>query len=224
MKTQTLAPSRRGLMTASALAAAAAIGIAAFMGAAHAQEPTGEPPLVGEAAPAFTATTATGDTVSLSDFEGQVVALEWTNHDCPFVVRHYNSGYIPGLQAEAAENDVVWLQIISSIPGTQGHVTPERAIELNEERDSAPAHVLIDETSEVGRAYHARTTPHMYVIDGEGVLRYAGGIDDQPRPRDGDPEPVEHFSVALQQVVDGEEVTTPETAPYGCSVKYTEHS
>jgi alkyl hydroperoxide reductase subunit AhpC len=224
MKTQTLSISRRALMTASALVASAAIGAAALAGNARAQEPTGDAPIPGDAAPAFTATTATGDTVSLSDFEGRTVVLEWTNHDCPFVVRHYNSGYIPGLQADAAENDVVWLQVISSIPGTQGHVSGERAIELNEERGAAPAHVLIDETSDVGRAYHAATTPHMYVIDGEGVLRYAGGIDDQPRPREGDPAPVEHFADALAQVQAGEDVTVPETQPYGCSVKYTEHS
>lgn len=195
-------------LTASLLAA----GALSF-GAAHAE------PVIGERAPDFTATTATGETVSLADFAGQTVMLEWTNHDCPFVVRHYQ-GNMQGLQAEAAENGVVWIQVISSAPGEQGYVSAERALALNEERGANVAHVFMDPEGVIGRAYDARTTPHMYVIDGEGVLRYNGGIDDQPRPRAGDPAPIPYAQNALNAVLAGGEVELTETQPYGCNVKY----
>lgn len=206
-----MALSRRTFTLAASLLAATTLGF----GAAYAS------PVVGERAPDFTATTATGDTVSLADFAGQTVMLEWTNHDCPFVVRHYQ-GNMQSLQNEAAGNDVVWIQVISSARGEQGYVSAERALELNEERNANVAHVFMDPDGVIGRAYDARTTPHMYVIDGEGTLRYNGGIDDQPRPRAGDPEPIPYAQLALNAVLAGEEVETPETQPYGCNVKYVD--
>lgn len=205
--------SRRTFTLTASLLAAGALSF----GAAHAQ------PVIGERAPDFTATTATGETVTLADLAGQTVMLEWTNHDCPFVVRHYQ-GNMQGLQADAAENGVVWIQVISSAPGEQGYVSAQRALELNEERGATVAHVFMDAPGTIGRAYEARTTPQMYVIDAEGVLRYNGGIDDQPRPRAGDPEPIPYALNALTAVLAGEEVELTETAPYGCNVKYVDEA
>lgn len=207
-----MAISRRTFTLTASLLAATALSFSA----AHAS------PVVGERAPDFTATTATGDTVSLSDLAGQTVMLEWTNHGCPYVVRHYG-GNMQSLQDEAAGNDVVWIQVISSAPGEQGYVSAERALELNEERGAANVdHIFMDPDGVIGRAYDARTTPQMYVIDGEGTLRYNGGIDDQPRPRAGDPDAIPYAQIALNAVVAGEEVEITETQPYGCNVKYVD--
>ena len=205
-----MAISRRTFALTASLLAATALSF----GAAYAN------PVIGERAPDFTATTATGETVSLGDFAGQTVMLEWTNHGCPYVVRHYG-GNMQAQQDAAAENGVVWIQVISSAPGEQGYVSAEEALALNEERGAANVtHIFMDPDGVIGRAYDARTTPHMYVIDAEGTLRYNGGIDDQPRPRDGDPEPIPYAQLALNAVLAGEDVATTETQPYGCNVKY----
>ena len=205
--------SRRSLTTIAGLSAASLLTVAAVAAEARADAAPGEP------APAFSGLTATGDTISLSDFEGRTVVLEWTNHGCPYVVRHYG-GAMQGLQTAAAEDDIVWIQVISSAPGEQGHVDGPTALDLNEERGADVAHTILDPDGEIGRAYDARTTPHMYVIDAEGVLQYAGGIDDQPRPRDGDPAPTPYVTMALDALAAGETPDPAATAPYGCSVKY----
>lgn len=205
--------SRRSLTSIAGVGAASLLTLAAFAAEARADAVPGEP------APAFTGLTASGETVSLSEFAGQTVVLEWTNHGCPYVVRHYG-GAMQGLQTEAAEDGVVWIQVISSAPGEQGHVDGETALALNEERGAGAAHTILDPDGTIGRAYDARTTPHMYVIDGEGVLQYAGGIDDQPRPRDGDPAPTPYVALALDALAAGETPDPAATAPYGCSVKY----
>ena len=124
------------------------------------------------------------------------------------------------MQRAAAEDDVVWVQVISSAPGEQGYVQAEEALSLNVERGASPAHVVLDPSGDLGRLYDARTTPHMYVIDAEGVLQYQGGIDDQPRPRPGDPEPTDYVSMALAAVSAGEAPDPAQTQPYGCNVKY----
>lgn len=205
-----MAINRRTFALTASLLAATALSF----GAAYAN------PVVGERAPDFTATTATGETVSLSDFAGQTVMLEWTNHGCPYVVRHYG-GNMQAQQDAAAEAGVVWIQVISSAPGEQGYVSAEEALALNEERGAANVdHIFMDPEGVIGRAYDARTTPHMYVIDAEGTLRYNGGIDDQPRPRAGDPDAIPYAQLALNAVLAGEEVEMPETQPYGCNVKY----
>ncbi|MGY6628190.1 MAG: redoxin domain-containing protein [Oceanicaulis sp.] len=218
MKTdaKTTSVNRRHLVLGASLFAATALAIAAFTGGAKAD------PFPGNPAPAFTGATATGDSVSLSDFAGQTVILEWTNHDCPFVVKHYNHGTtMADLQARAADEGHVWLQIISSFPGTQGHVSAERAIELNAERGAAPTHVILDENGDIGRAFEARTTPHMFIIDGEGVIQYAGAIDDQPSANPATLEgALNYVSQALDELAAGQPVSIPETQPYGCSVKY----
>ena len=138
--------SRRHLMLA-----AAALGLAAAP--AHAD------PVIGEPAPAFEAVTASGESVALSDFAGQTVVLEWTNHGCPYVQKHYDGQNMQALQAAAAGDGIAWIQIISSAPGKQGHVSAQEALALNESRGASPAHVVLDPSGEIGRAYDARTTP-----------------------------------------------------------------
>lgn len=200
------------LPSLSALVAACSIAFAA-QGA----------PEIGQAAPDFRVVDTTGEYHSLSDFEGQTVVLEWTNHDCPFVVKHYATDNMQGLQSEMTEAGAAWLTVISSYPGTQGHVSPEQADELTESRGAAPTAVLLDEQGDMGRAYAARVTPHMYVIDAEGILRYAGGIDSIPSANHDDVERADpYFANAARQVLNGEEVSRPVTRPYGCTVKYSD--
>jgi len=178
-------------------------------------------PTVGEPAPAFSGVDSSGKTHSLSDFKGSTVVLEWTNHDCPFVQKHYGTGNMQALQKEATADDVIWLSIISSAPGKQGHVSPEQANELTESRDASPTAVLLDEDGTIGRLYAARTTPHMFVIDKEGVLAYMGGIDDKPSARQSDVEGANNYvQAALTALESGQPVKDAVTRPYGCSVKY----
>lgn len=181
-------------------------------------------PQVGQPAPAFTATDTQGVTHNLSDFAGQTVILEWTNHDCPFVVKHYSAGNMQEQQRMAREDhDAVWLTIISSAPGTQGHVLPEHADELTASRNAHPTAVLLDEEGIVGRAYDARVTPHMYIIDGAGILRYMGAIDSNPSANPADiPSSTQYVVEALTAMAAGEDVAQAVTRPYGCTVKYAD--
>jgi peroxiredoxin len=179
-------------------------------------------PQVGKPAPDFTAVDSNGQTQSLSALRGKIVALEWTNHDCPYVRKHYNAGNMQALQRQAAAAGIVWLSVVSSPPGEQGHVSPGKANELTETRKAAPAAVLLDPKGQVGRAYDARVTPHMYLINAEGVLVYMGGIDSIPSTRAEDIEKATpYFRDALAAAADGEPVKNAVTRPYGCSVKYT---
>ena len=178
-------------------------------------------PKVGVAAPAVTASATNGQAVSLADQRGKLVVLEWTNHDCPYVVKHYSTGNMQALQKEATGQGVVWLTIISSAPGTQGHVSPPQADELTSTRKAAPTAVLLDPTGVVGKAYGATNTPHMYVIDKAGTLMYAGAIDDRPTTRRADIQGAQNYvREALQAVTAGQPVKTPVTRAYGCTVKY----
>jgi peroxiredoxin len=177
---------------------------------------------VGEAAPAFTATATTGSAVSLASHKGKIVVLEWTNHDCPYVRKHYETGNMQALQREATGQGVVWLTVISSSPGTQGHVTPAQADELTTSRKAAPSAVLLDEKGVVGRLYGATNTPHMYVVDKAGLLAYAGAIDDRPTSRRADVQGASNYvRAALDAVAAGQPVKTPVTRAYGCTVKYS---
>ncbi len=176
---------------------------------------------VGQPAPAFTGVDTTGKTHSLSDFLGKVVVLEWTNHDCPYVRKHYDAGNMQAQQREATADDVVWLSIISSAPGKQGHVSPVRADELTTSRNAVPTTVLLDESGDIGRAYKARTTPHMYIIDTDGTLAYMGGIDSIPSANPADiGRATQYVPTALAQVMSGKAADPAITRPYGCSVKY----
>lgn len=207
----------RRLTLASALCATAFGAMTFGTTAATAQ------PATGEAAPAFTGTTATGEAVSLSDFEGQTVILEWTNHGCPYVQKHYDGQNMQALQADAAEDGIAWIQIISSAPGKQGHVSAEEALALNDSRGASPAHVVLDPSGEIGRAYDARTTPHMYIIDESGSLRYAGAIDDQPSARASSLDGAHNYvTAALDAMQAGAEIDPARTVAYGCNVKYPE--
>jgi peroxiredoxin len=178
-------------------------------------------PVIGAPAPAFTGTDADGQTVNLADYAGKTVVLEWTNDQCPYVKKHYGAGNMQKTQKAAAADGAVWLTIISSADGKQGHVTPERAKELTVERNAAPTDVVLDAAGDIGRAYEARTTPHMFVIDAKGTLVYAGGIDDKPTADAADIPGANNFVLAaLDDLKNGRPVATPESEPYGCSVKY----
>ena len=176
----------------------------------------------GAVAPEFTLTDTSGAERSLSEFKGNYVVLEWTNHECPFVKKHYASGNMQNLQREFTEKGVVWLTVLSSGKGKQGCVSAEKANALIEASESAPTAYLLDYDGAVGRRYAAQTTPHMYVIDPEGKLVYQGAIDDV---RSADPSDVKgaknYISVALGELMAGSSVSVSDTQPYGCSVKYT---
>jgi peroxiredoxin len=176
---------------------------------------------VGEPAPDFAGTDTKGETHRLTDFRGKTLVLEWTNHDCPYVRKHYSAGNMQAQQREATAEGVVWLSIISSAPGKQGHVSPSTADELTESRKASPHAVILDPSGEIGRAYGAKTTPHMYVIDGSGTLVYMGGIDSVATANPDDiPDATQYVRGALLEMADGKPVSNPVTRPYGCSVKY----
>ena len=176
---------------------------------------------VGTPAPAFTVNATTGASVSLGSHRGKVVVLEWTNHECPYVRKHYDTGNMQTLQKDATGQGVIWLTLISSAPGTQGHVSASQADELTASRKASPTAVLFDPTGVVGKAYGATNTPHMYVIDPSGMLVYAGAIDNRPTSRKSDvPGAQNYVREALQAVAAGQPVKTPVTRAYGCTVKY----
>ncbi|WP_215398880.1 redoxin domain-containing protein [Rheinheimera oceanensis] len=177
-------------------------------------------PQVGAPAPDFTVVDTKGNSHSLKDFAGKNVVLEWTNHDCPFVVKHY-SGNMQALQSDLTAQDVVWLTVISSAPGKQGHVSPAKADELTASRDAVPTAVVFDESGVVGKAYDAKTTPHMYVIDKAGMLQYMGGIDSIPSAKVDDiSKATPLFANAAKAVLAGAKPDPAVTKPYGCSIKY----
>ena len=172
-------------------------------------------------APTFTATTADGKTVNLADFKGKTVVLEWTNHDCPYVKKHYGSGNMQGQQKAATGQGVVWLQVVSSAPGQQGFVDGATAQKLNADRGAMPTATLLDPKGELGKLYGAQTTPHMYVIKGDGTLAYKGGIDSIASAKAEDIAKAEPYvTQALAAVAAGRKVEKASTRPYGCSVKY----
>jgi len=183
--------------------------------------PAAAAPALGQPAPAFSALDANGKTRSLSEFRGKTVVLEWTNDGCPYVRKHYDSGNMQALQQQAARDGVAWLTIVSSAPGTQGYLTPAAAKSWKAREKAAPTDVLLDPKGTVGRAYEARTTPHMYVIDRAGKLVYMGGIDDQASS---DPDSLKgaknYVVAALADLKAGRPVAQAATRPYGCSVKY----
>jgi peroxiredoxin len=176
---------------------------------------------VGETAPVFNAAATSGRSVSLADQRGKIVILEWTNHDCPYVRKHYESGNMQTLQKEITAEGVVWLTLISSSPGTQGYVSPKEADELTASRKANPTAVLLDPSGAVGKAYGATNTPHMYIVDKAGLLVYAGAIDDRPTTRRADVQGAHNYvRAALEDMAAGRAVQTPVTRAYGCTVKY----
>lgn len=176
---------------------------------------------VGAPAPAFQAVDADGKTRNLQEFAGKTVILEWTNHDCPYVRKHYNSATMQNLQKDMAKEGIVWLSVISSPPGEQGHVDGARARELTVQRDAAPAGILLDPKSQVARAYGAQTTPHMYIIDPKGKLAYMGAIDDKPSSSASSLNGAKSYvRQAVAELKAGKPVSEASTKAYGCVVKY----
>ena len=176
-----------------------------------------------DSAPEFKLSDSYGNEISLSSFIGKKVVLEWTNHGCPYVAKHYETGNMQSTQEFAKEEEIIWLSIISSAPGTQGYVSSNEANALTITRKASPTHVLFDPTGEVGRIYDAKTTPHMYIINEEGLMKYQGAIDDAGgrgfMSRDL-LKAKNYVKESLQQMGTGEEISSPVTKPYGCSVKY----
>lgn len=175
-------------------------------------------------APSFQLMNQNGENIELDSFKGKKVILEWTNHDCPFVQRHYETSNMQNLQEKYTEEGVIWLSIISSAEGKQGYVSPDEAIELTNARSAKPSHVLFDTSGEVGKMYKAKTTPHMYIIDENQKLQYQGAIDNMGRTGalfNTDLSKAKNYVVAaMNDLANGLGVQESKTRPYGCSIKY----
>jgi peroxiredoxin len=205
-----LSMTRREAMQAGAVWAAS-IGLPAAARAAA----------VGQGAPEFELVDASGKTVKLADFKGRFVVLEWTNPGCPFVVKHYGSQNMQSLQKEATAKNVVWLSISSTAREHGDYLAPAELAQRYKQWGSAATTMLLDDSGKVGKAYGARTTPHMYIVDPKGMLVYAGGIDDRRSANPEDVKTAKNFvRAALGESLAGKPVSTPNAAPYGCSVKY----
>lgn len=178
-------------------------------------------PQIGAPAPAFTATDSNGKPVSLSQFRGKTVVLEWNNPGCPFVKKHYDSANMQKTQRAAAGQGVVWLTVNSGAPGKQGHMNGATANAFVKSAGATPTAYVLDPAGTVGKAYAATTTPHMYIVDARGTLVYKGGIDDKPTANRADiPGARNHVLAALDDMKSGRKVAVADTRSYGCSVKY----
>ncbi|MGA3088008.1 MAG: redoxin domain-containing protein [Terriglobales bacterium] len=178
---------------------------------------------VGEAAPEFTSVASNGKTVHLSDYRGKYVVLEWHNNGCPFVRKQYNSGNMQRLQKHWTGQGVIWFTILSSAPGKQGYATASEENDFLAKEQAAPTAALLDPDGVIGHLYDAKTSPHMFVINPQGVVIYDGAIDDKPTTDVNDvPGAKNYVSLALEQAMTGKPVETAATRPYGCSVKYSD--
>ena len=185
--------------------------------------PASAAPIIGKPAPNFKLADANGKAVTLSDFRGKTVVLEWNNPGCPFVKKHYSSGNMQKAQAAAAKDGAVWLTINSGAPGKQGHMSGAEAKAFVAGSGARPAAYLLDPNGVVGKAYEAKTTPHMYIVNKAGTLVYAGGIDDKPTPNPADVNGARnHVLAALAELKAGKAVSVATSRPYGCSVKYSD--
>ncbi len=180
----------------------------------HAQE-------IGKPAPAFTAKNNRGEAVSLADYKGKTVVLEWINFECPFITKHYASGNMQKLQEDAAAKGIVWISVNSSAKGNQGYCSPEKMTECIAREKSKAAQVLIDSDGIVGKSYAAKVTPHLFIINQDGVIVYDGAIDSIASTDVSDIANAEKlFANALAAVIAGKEVVNAKNKPYGCGVKY----
>jgi AhpC/TSA family len=178
-------------------------------------------PLVGQKAPDFALTDTAGKPVKLSDFKGQHVVLEWTNPGCPFVRKHYDPHNMQTLQKEAGAKGVVWLTINSTEESHPDYLAPAQLGRWMQQQKAAPSATLMDEDGSVGKSYGARTTPHMYIVNPQGTLIYAGGIDSIASARQDDIKTATNYvRLGLNEALAGKPLTTPTSRPYGCSVKY----
>ena len=178
-------------------------------------------PSVGSAAPEFSLPDAKGNTHSLSEYKGKYVVLEWFNPQCPFVKKHYGSGNMQNLQQEYTGKGVVWLTIDSNAPGTEGNLTAEEAAKIAASWKTHETALLLDPEGRAGQAYGAKNTPNMVIINPDGKIIYHGAIDSKATPNPADiPTSTNYVKAALDQSLAGKSVATPQTKPYGCSVKY----
>lgn len=177
---------------------------------------------VGQPAPAFSAVDASGKTVSLADFKGRTVVLEWVNPGCPFVQKHYGAANMQATQKDATAKGVVWLSINSTALDAGDYLRPAEMAQWMQTQKAAATATLMDSDGKVGRAYGARTTPHLYIVDPAGKLVYAGGIDNKPSTNPADiPTATNYVKAALGETLSGKPVTQASTRPYGCSIKYS---
>lgn len=178
-------------------------------------------PKLGKSAPSFSLQDVSGKTHKLKDYRGKYVVLEWTNYDCPFVKKHYNSGNMQSLQKTYTEKDVVWLSINSSAPGKQGNFTQDEITKRSKVHGTSFSAYLMDQDGKVGKKYGAKTTPHMFVIDPKGKLIYMGGIDDVKSTDVNDIAGATNYvAAALDAALAGKEIVVSSSKPYGCGVKY----
>jgi AhpC/TSA family len=195
-----------------------AFAVAVLLGCATSASATAT---AGAAAPDFSLTDSNGKPHDLSDYKGKVVVLEWNNPGCPFVHKHYASGNIPKQQADAVAAGVIWLTVNSGAPGKQGHLDGAGANAFVAQYHAAPSAYLLDTDGKVGHLYGAKTTPHLFVIDKDGVLRYMGGIDSiASTDIDDIAKATQYVPQALTELAAGKPVSVPTAQPYGCSVKY----
>jgi len=207
---------KKKILTALGVAAAVAIGIFINIDA------MGKKPLaINTPAPDFTLTDTDGKTHRLSDYKGKYVVLEWVNHGCPYVMKHYDSNNMQSLQKKWTKEDVVWLSVCSSAEGKQGYMTTAEWKTTIDEKGSASTAVLLDESGQVGHLYSAQTTPHMYILNPDGNLIYHGAIDDKPSHKSSTLKGAKNYvTAALTESMGGKPVSVPVTKSYGCSVKY----
>jgi AhpC/TSA family len=179
--------------------------------------------VVGQPAPAFSATDASGKAVSLADFKGKTVVLEWVNPGCPYVRKHYDSANMQATQKGATDKGVVWLAVNSTHVGAGDYKKPADMAAWMQSQKAAATHTLMDSDGKVGKAYGARTTPHLYIVDAKGTLAYAGGIDDKASSDPADVKTAKNYvNAALGDLQAGKPVAQATTRPYGCSVKYSD--
>ena len=179
-------------------------------------------PPVGSAAPEFSAPDANGKTQSLSEYKGKYVVLEWFNPECPFVKKHYGGGNMQKLQQEYTAKGVVWLTVDSNAPGSEGNITADQAKKIMDSWKTKQTALVLDPESKIAKLYGAKNTPNMVIIGPDGKIVYEGAIDSKASPNPADiPSSTNYVKVALDESLAGKPVTTPQTQPYGCSVKYT---
>ncbi len=178
-------------------------------------------PEIGKAAPEFMAIDTNGKHVMLSELKGKTVVLEWTNPDCPFVHKHYDGGNMQALQAEVTKDGIVWIAIDSSAKGKEGNYSAEELNKIYADKKSVQTHLIIDESGEIGKLYDAKTTPHMFVVDKDGVLVYQGAIDDKSGfDPDENKTAKNYIRATLADLKAGKHVEVSSTKPYGCGIKY----
>lgn len=194
---------------------------ALFCGAVMATGVAAAQAVVGKAAPVFTVNDVTGKPVALADYKGRFVVLEWTNPDCPFVGKHYNSGSMPSTQKEAISKGVVWLSVQTTSKASRDDEVRAELLAWQKSKNAAPSATIVDSEGKLARSYRASTTPHMFVVDPQGTLVYAGAIDSKASTSPADLKTATNYvALALGEAMAGKPVSNPTTRAYGCAVKY----